>query len=188
MTYQVKVKSVKTGIVGEVFNNRRPGETGIEIEDYFKGEGWNLQNGEGADCLDYGIEIKSRNINSRSAYTIGRMSPEKIIDTPYKDSPIRDKLRSQLKVTHNDGYVTSAEIFDLTHPYIQERLREAYEDGREQLANGKTKNYIKCKGWGFFEKASTESSYQFRLTPKEMRNLEAAVKNVSAFDSHFSQE
>ena len=102
------------------------------------------------------------------------MLPEDIKVTPYPKSPIYDKVQQQLRVKTQDQVIVSADMYDFSNPYIQQKIEESYEAARAKIIAGDDSNYISGGPFGYFERTNpkTSRSYDFRLTNGAMQKLE----------------
>lgn len=169
-----KIKQVKN-LVGQPVPPKTHGAAGRAIEKMMEAQGWPMdRHGQGVDVPAYGFEVKSRDIGSTSAQNIGKMLPEDIKVTPYSKSPVHDKVQQQLRVKTQDQVIVSADMYDFTNPFIQQKLEESYEAGRAKIIAGDDSNYIYGGPYGIFERTSPETSrsYEFRLTDSAMQKLE----------------
>ena len=85
--------------------------------------------------LPGGIEIKSRKSTTDAMHTIGTMTYDDIIKTPWNKTPFRQKLQKQYRVTIHKNELTGEidtfdKIVDFSSPEIQSKLEEAYERNR----------------------------------------------------------
>jgi hypothetical protein len=109
---KAKVISLKAKLVGETVPPKTHGAAGRDIENQLRAQGFPLSNQSGPDLPTVGLEVKSRDIDSTSAQSIGTMLPEDIIRTPYPESVICEKLQQQYRVKHKDQVIVSAEVYD----------------------------------------------------------------------------
>jgi hypothetical protein len=90
-----------------------------------------------------GIEVKSRKATTNCMHTVGTMTYDDIINTPWDQIPLKNKLQKQYRVTIDKDETTDTinaigKVVDLTDPEIQERFKKAYEKNRAVLiAQGK---------------------------------------------------
>jgi hypothetical protein len=170
-----KIRKIKTNLIGTNVPHRASGRTGKFIEDIHAKAGMAVQPGKGPDYPDYNLEMKSKSTESTSAFSIGRMTKNDILNTDYKDSNIKNKMQHQYHVYHTDGVIVKQEVYDFTSEFIQEEIETAYETARKKLANGDA-GWVKGSKFGHFE-ANTDDpdSYQFRVPVGAMQTL----KNIS---------
>jgi hypothetical protein len=169
-----KIKQVKH-LVGQSVPPKTNGAAGREIEEIMVAHGWPMdRHGQGIDVPAYGFEVKSRDLDSTSAQSIGKMLPEDIKVKSYSESPIHDKVQQQLRVKTQDQVIVSADMYDFSNPYIQEKIEESYESARAKIIAGDESNYIPGGPFGYFERTNpkTSRSYDFRLTDSAMTKLE----------------
>ena len=91
----LKTKNLKNAIKGKQIPLDE-GNVGYWVEDQLEENGYNVNRGKGIDLPDYKVEVKTRCVNSSSAHTIGRMTTEDIINTPYSQSHIKEKIQQWL--------------------------------------------------------------------------------------------
>jgi len=169
-----KIKQVKH-LVGRTVPPKTNGAAGRAIEEMMEAQGWPMdRHGPGVDVPAHGFEVKSRDVDSTSAQNIGKMLPEDIKVTPYSESPIHDKIQQQLRVKTQNQVIVSADMYDFTNPFIQQKIEESYEAARAKIIAGDDSNYIYGGPYGIFERTSpkTSRSYDFRLTDGAMTKLE----------------
>jgi len=189
----MNVTKIKKGIaVGtEIPMRQNSGNVGYWIEEQLADNGYKINSGIGPDLADYGVEVKSRKIESTSPHTVGSMRISDIISTSYDQSPIKEKFQRQYRVKYSDEaqIVTEERVYDLSDDFIQDQIREAYETGRKKIAqneiDGYHPPYVKGTSWGNFEITESCSSYRFRIPDYIMRKIEKVVKNSNHFDNLF---
>jgi len=177
----IKTKSLKKAISK---NTQVPVEIeniGYWAEDYLEENGYNINRGAGVDLPDYNVEIKTRCVNSKSAHTVGRMTTEAIINTPYTQSPVKDKIQQQYRVEYdNEGTIVSNEIYDFSEDWIQDLIKQSYEAGRQEIAQGMAgKNNTKTHGVGVFQRDKNKEQWQFRITKTGMEKIKSMSKQKS---------
>jgi hypothetical protein len=171
---KVKITSLKTTLVGESVPPKTYGAAGRDIENQLRAQGFPLSNQPGADLPTVGLEVKSRDIDSTSAQSVGAMLPEDIIKTSYRDSLICDKLQQQFRVKTKDQIIVSAEVYDFSAPYIQEKIEASYEAARQKITAGDRSKYISGGPYGYFERTVKGSrSYQFRVSNNAVKKIES---------------
>lgn len=167
--------AANTALVGAsvIDGKTETGEIGRMIEDKLDEANYVIDRDGTVDLPGLGLEVKSRKKGSICAHSIGSMTVENILKTPYEQSTICCKLQRQYRVKHNEIIITEAEVFDFTDPYIQTKIKLAYEHGRTLMAAGKFDQL--CRGhatwWGYWEKKNN-NSYAFRIRDKAMRGME----------------
>lgn len=189
----INIRKINAGVpVGtEVPERQHYGNVGRWVEHKMREQGWNVTDSEGPDMPEVGIEIKSRKVESSSHHTVGTMSIDKIICTPYDLSPVKDKFQKQYRVHYSDeGQVVVAEgLMDFSDDYIQDKIREAYEAGRRQIIKNQKQGirlpYIKGTEWGHFEIVQDRNSYRFRIPNHSMKKIETISKNSNIFNALF---
>jgi hypothetical protein len=182
-----RVVKLKANMVGKSVPSNMNGAAGRYIHEELGKQGYPMSNAPGADIPEIETEVKTRDLDAVSAHTVGRMTSEDIIVTPYRDSLVYAKLQRQYRVKTKDRVVVSDRVYDFSKPHIQEKIEQCYEAARQKIINGDESNYISGGYFGFFERqVNGPRSYQFRLTDGAMKKLEAMSR--STFHKHFTWE
>lgn len=168
MTMKPKIVKINKSLVGKSVPHRATGVTGQYVEKLHAEIGMPVQPGKGPDYPNHDLEMKSKDVDSTSAWAIGTMTREDIINTPYKNSPIKDKLQQHYHVYHKDSVITDQKLYDFRSDYIQERFEEAYEESRQKIINGES-GYVSGTTYGYFE--AKNSGYQFRISVSAMEKI-----------------
>jgi hypothetical protein len=183
----IKVKKLKTSLKGRKVSTNKNGSAGRQIENLVEQDGFIINRGKGCDLQlapDASVEIKTRDLSATSPQSVGAMKLDAIKVTPYKVSPIYDKIQQQYRVKTKDRVVVTDEIYDFSGWSVQSLIEEAYEEARKQIIAGNTSDYIYGTKWGYFERTNKKShSWQFRLSDGAMKKLEQLSK--STFDNIF---
>ena len=135
-TKKVRVKSLKVDLSKVPFKDPskvNDGTNGKILEQAMKKQGFPIDSKGTIDLPSIDVEIKTRSANTNSHHTIGTMTFDDIINTPWDETPFKQKLQKQYRVTIRENASASGKIVDLSHPEIQKHLEEAYEDCRYQL-------------------------------------------------------
>lgn len=177
------IKSFKPAkhLIGIRLPTNQDGHAGREVERILEEMGVPINRGAGPDILQFGLEIKTRKLSATSAQTVTAMHPDDIINTPYFESPVYQKIRQQLRIyTDDNNVIVKAEVFNFDQSQIQELLEEAYEHGRKIITNNPNIGYTPySKQWGFFEQTKKDRpEYDFRITNTMMEGLEAMAKST----------
>ena len=185
---KVKVFKPAQMLIGQVVPTNQNGHAGRYVEHLIETMGVLVNRGHGPDFIDYGLELKTRDIDATSAQTIADMSVEDIINTPYKDSHVFKKFQQQLRVYIKDNVIISAEVYDFSHSSIQEIIQRAYDHAKKQLIKCKDLERTKYKGfYGFFERVNPDrKTLSFRLSKSDMESLESMAK--STYKNLFNEE
>lgn len=163
-------------------------------ENTVKEAGYNVDSVGTVDLPDLGVEMKSRDRQSKAPHTVGSMKVKDIINTPYDVSPIKEKFLQQLRIKHDQTYqvVTETKVYDFSFDRIQKLIEEAYEHGRAVMTTMSTNNddiptYIPPLGnIGYFEKTSIKkNSFSFRLRDSGMKDLELMALSGKTFQKFF---
>ena len=184
---KAKVVRLKANMVGRSVPSNFGGAAGRDVENKLREQGFPISNAPGPDIPEIEMEVKSRDLDATSAQTIGRMTREDITSTPYRESVIHKKLQQQYRVKTKDQVIVSAEVYDFSAAYIQEKIENCYEAARKKIINGEHGDYISGGYYGFFERmVDGPRSYQFRFTDGAMKKLEAMAR--STFSKLFTSE
>jgi len=135
----VKIKSLKVNLSNIDFidpDQVNDGTNGKILEQEMMRQGFPIdQNG----TIDLpGIEVKSRKASTDAMHTIGTMTYDDIVATPWDQTPFKKKLQTQYRVTINkdefEGDVSATgKVVDFSNPEIQKELEDAYEKCRAEL-------------------------------------------------------
>lgn len=161
------------------------GANGYLVEDILERAGLPIDREDTTDLP--GMEVKTMTEKPKSPHTIGRMTYNKIVKTPWSKSPVKKKMDRQYQVViakspvTGQGRVKEDRVVNYNHPSVQRELESAYEDCRRQLAAIGPNNHATVKsGPAIFEyrpnKSGGGNGYQFRLSVKGMRNLTGAAR------------
>lgn len=176
-----KVKQFKLSkhLIGVSVPQTKDGHAGRYVEDLIESMGVPINRGEGCDIKDYGLEVKSRDLDATSAHTVCKMNPEDIKSTSYRNSKVFKKFQQQLRVKIKDSKIVSAEVYDFSPLQIQELIEEAYSVAQTKIINGTEEDYISGTHWGYFERTSKDrKEYDFRIACGAMEELEAMAKST----------
>jgi len=179
----IKLKSVKhTMKPGTVIPmEQNCGNIGRWVENEIEKGGHRLNKGKGLDLVDLATEIKTRMRSSNSPHTVGASTIKDIISTEWKDSHLRGKLQTQLRITYDKDVTTcknvvkSEQIYDFTSLKIQDNLEKAYKNIQNILENGISdeRTYIRHVGdWMQLEKQSN-TSWELRIPNDIMERMES---------------
>lgn len=156
------------------------GANGYLVEDILEQSGFPIDREDTTDLP--GIEVKTMVEKPKSSHTVGRMTYNKIVKTPWAKSAVKKKLDRQYQIiiakspVDGSGRVKEDRVVNYDHPAVQRELEAAYEDCRRQLTENGPNNHMTVKsGPAIFEyrpnKSGGGNGYQFRLSVKGMRNL-----------------
>jgi hypothetical protein len=193
----VRVKEVKVDFSDLYFPNAKEcidGSMGIAIEKAMEEQGFKISKGT-IDIEEYQLEIKTRKKSSSSPHTVGTMTLKDIIDTPWDQTPFKQKLQNQFRVTIDDeiGRVCDQRVVHLSDdPDIQKELEKSYENARTilterynatgQIPKGTIKN---SDDIGLLEHRSG-SQYAYRITDSGMKRFINMANTAPVFNSLFS--
>ena len=190
MKMSTKLKITKLGkaekaLVGMKVPKQKNGNIGRITEQVLKNNGYPFNNYAGADIPSIETEVKSKGIESNSAYKIGSMTLDDILKYPYDDSPLKEKLQNMFIVEHSQTFmkITNAQVYNYSKESIQEILRYAYDSARDIFIQGKYNNYVRGQdSWGYFEHQNS-NSWQFRIPVANMKKLMGMSKSTA--EKHF---
>jgi hypothetical protein len=162
------------------------GNNGRHFEREFS-KAYYVNTGKGKDLPNEDIEIKSRKNGSSSYHSVGTMTIEDIIKTPYEQSIIYEKFQRQVRVHYDNTrrIVTNSRVYDFTDPLIQDKVKEAYEKARQVFIDGYEGDWVRKSNWGLFERKRGYNSYTFRIPDKAMREFETISSNSRTFKNLF---
>lgn len=178
----VRVKNINVDLSAVKLNNPKEttdGSNGRLIEDALEDMGFPINRSATTDLPH--CEVKTKSKHSKADWSIGRMTYDAIVKTPWACSSVREKMQRQYQVTIAEnpsdasGVVVSAGVIDFSCNTIQEKLEAAYEDCRKQLIDNGPYNHGTVKSTltvAYFE-YKTGNSYQFRIKNASMRMLKS---------------
>lgn len=195
MTVKVNTISLKKGIqVGDDLmkngtHRDGPGKVGMIIEDILQDRGYQMNRGPGIDMVNEGLEVKSRNEDSTSNHSIGSMSAQSIINTPWKGSEMQKKTKRQLRVKWKDdngaAIVTESKVYDFSKNHIQSRLEQDYEHVREELRKGNGNSFISSPNKFIQLQKQKSDRYQVRIYNKAMKIMEDFDAKIKPLTDNF---
>ena len=170
-------------LIGRQLPDKHFGKAGRALEDILEDDfGITVNRGTGPDNPMFGIEYKTRDLDSTSAQTIASMSVSDIIKTPYRESVIFKKFQQQIRVKTKNTIIVEAELYDFRPEHIQDKIESAYEHARAQLVKNKDLQ-ITLSGpdsvgrWGYFENSNNrENIRSFRVSQSCMDDYESMAK------------
>lgn len=196
---KAKIKSLKVNLSNIDFadpDKVNDGRNGKILEQGMIRQGYPIDQNGTVDIPGVGIEVKSRKSSTGAMHTIGTMTYDDILVTPWDKTPFKQKLQKQYRVTINkdefEGDINATgKVVDLSNPEIQAKLKEAYERNRMYLIiqhgiiKGQT---IKAGGqYGKLEhkpgRSGTGRSYALRIPDSGMKKLLATAN--STFEALF---
>ena len=177
---KVRIFKPAQALIGQTVPTNQHGHAGRFVETLLESMGVEVNKGHGPDFLDYGLELKTRDIDATSAQTIADMSEEDIINTDYKDSHVFKKFQQQLRVYTKHNIIISADVYDFSHSTIQDLIERAYNHARNQLKQCSNLNRTEYKGfYGYFERVDpNRNTLSFRLAKSDMETLEGMAKST----------
>lgn len=181
---RIKVKKLNTGSNTLILPTQRKGNEGNVgkfYENHLVNRGFDMNANQGVDIPDLNVEVKTRNRDSKAPHTIGVMTYDNIVRTPYEQSVICQKLQQQNRMEYDNTFnvVTSESVFDFRDPDIQKRLKESYENARTILAQqgGPCHGTVVGGKYGMFEWKSG-NSYAYRISDSGMKKLKNMAKST----------
>jgi hypothetical protein len=181
---RIKVKKLNTGsetltLPTQCVGNE--GNVGKFYENHLANRGFYMNTGQGVDIPDLNIENKTRNRASKASHTIGTMTYDNIINTPYEQSTICQKLQQQNRVEYDNTFnvVTDESVYDFRDSEIQKRLKDSYENARSILRNQGASGPGTIVGgqYGVFEWKSG-NTYAYRIPDSGMKKMKVMAKST----------
>jgi hypothetical protein len=182
----VRVKNINVDLSTVTLNNPKEttdGSNGQLIENALEDMGFPVDRSATTDLP--GMEIKSKSLYSSADWSIGRMTYAAIVNTPWADSTVKEKMQKHYQVTIAEnpsdasGVVTNAKVVDFTNSGIQKKLEEAYEDCRRQLVENDSGNHFTVKSTIAYFEHKIGNSYQFRIRNSSMKKLVSLANAAS---------
>ena len=181
---RIKIKKLNTGSSDLVVPEQRKGNEG-NVGKWYEGhmarKGFRMNPGHGVDVPDLNLENKTRKRSSKAAHTTGTMTYDNIINTPYEKSSISQKLQQQNRMEYDNTFnvVTSESVYDFRDPYIQQKLKESYENARQILRNqgGPCPGTVIGGEFGVFEWKSG-NTYAHRIPDSGMKQMKSMAKST----------
>jgi hypothetical protein len=167
------------------------GNVGHWVESMIENSGLAINRGRGVDIPQLDKEVKTKNNESKSPYSIATMTVSEIIHTQYVDSLVYQKMQNHFTVEYNNSLrvVTKEDNIDFTDLSIQKLIKDAYEQARIIIAKnwscGDIAPYVNVTEYGQFEKVPNQDSYRFRIKVKAMNSLKGMSKSAAQFDKLF---
>jgi hypothetical protein len=167
-------------LIGEYLGTNQNGNAGRELENLLESWGLSINRGHGPDILIFRWELKSRDLDAISPHTIADMNIDDIRNCSYRNSHVRTKFQTQLRVYTRYGTIVDAGIYDFSDPDIQEIIEKAYEHARQQLIKDPSLECTRHAGfYAYFErKQNCETSYSFRVSYRDMPVLEGMARST----------
>lgn len=174
-----RVKIIKDNIaVGSpVPNFTQDHEAGRWVDQEMRSKGHVVDITGAVDMPEYGIDNKSRNVQSKAAWTIGSMTIENIIATPvWEHTRFYKKCKNQNQVKYNTDFmeIVDVSVVDMDIDLIQQNLKKDYHDLRQRVIEGDRSKEIKGS-WMIFDGYGHRDSYRMRITNRAMK----MIKNIS---------
>jgi hypothetical protein len=199
---KAKIKSLKVNLDNIDFvdpDKVNDGRNGKILEQEMIRQGYPIDQNGTVDMPGIGIEVKSRKSSTGAMHTIGTMTYDDILVTPWDKTPFKQKLQKQYRVTINkdefEGDINATgKVVDLSNPEIQAKLEEAYERNRMVLIiqNSIIKGQTVTAGgqYGKLEHkpgpSGTGRSYALRIPDSGMKKLLTTANSTfeALFDSN----
>jgi hypothetical protein len=181
---RIKVKKLNTGSADLTLPEQcsgNEGNVGRFYENHLANIGFPMNTGQGVDIPSLNIENKTRNRASKAPHTTGTMTYDDIINTPYEQSTICQKLQQQNRLEYDNTFnvVTNESVYDFRDSEIQERLKESYENARSILRQqgGPGPGTIVGGQFGVFEWKSG-NTYAHRIPDSGMKKMKVMAKST----------
>ena len=194
------VKEIKhRKIEPEEYAGKRPDERGRHFENVLEEHGHYVNRSAGVDLVALDTEVKTKDINSNSPWSIAAMTTDDVIHTSYKDSPVYEKMQRHLQQQHDKyGNTYGSKVYDFSHKQTQNKIEQSYEACRRELTeryiNGTASgwNNTKTHGIGCFQREKLEGQWReqwrFRISVNGMKNLISVADTRRQFDKFFDEE
>jgi len=181
----VKLNRAERELKGQLVPKEKYGNVGIHVELAMVDMDYELdRRSNGPDIPALRCETKTRKIGATSANTVGTMTLNDIVSTPYKESPIYKKFQFQFRVMHNQTFleIASSKVYDFTIPEIQKSVEHSYESTRQEIKEwykhpGRLPKYIRGKNAECYWELKDGESYAFRIPDGVMKKFET-LSNV----------
>lgn len=182
-------KTLSERLVGQVLPSTYQGASGRGLEDLIESMGIPINRGPGIDFPLMGEEFKSRDVDAISPQTIGTISYDNLIANTYEKTGIYKKFQKQRRAKTKDNVIISADVYDFSPEFIQEKVKEAYEIARSTLVewanthpNATAENmptYIAGTKWGYLERVDkTKKVFHYRVSSNAMKDFEKMSKST----------
>jgi hypothetical protein len=199
---KAKIKSLKVNLSNIDFadpDKVNDGRNGKILEQEMIRQGYPIDQSGTVDMPGIGVEVKSRKSSTGAMHTIGTMTYDDILVTPWDKTPFKQKLQKQYRVTidkekFTGGVSATGKIVDLSNPKIQKELEIAYENCRAELiAQGKIIKGQTITAGGQYGKLEhkpgpngTGKSYALRIPDSGMKKMLATANSTfsTLFDSN----
>jgi len=174
-----RVKIIKDNIVvgSSIPKFTQDHEAGQWVDQEMRSKGHVVDITGAVDMPEYGIDNKSRNVQSKAAWTIGSMTIENIIATPvWEDTRFYKKCKNQNQVKYNTDFmeIVDVSVIDMDIDLIQQNLKKDYNDLRQRVVEGDRSKEIRGS-WMIFDGYGHCDSYRMRITNRAMK----MIKNIS---------
>jgi hypothetical protein len=183
----------KTLTPGTVITADSDAARGMQVHDMVQDlYGTRMNPGRGADYPDTNHEIKSRKKGTNAAMSIGTMSIPEIIATPFKSSPIYNKLNTISEVTIQDtdratviGETELVKVYEMI-----DQLERDYETARRIFASGDTRPAnTKEAPFGYFEeiyrRTGNPNQRKFRIRSNGWNKIKTASRTADTRSKFF---
>jgi len=181
-------KKIAPGTPVPTTDNKIGNEVGLWAEDMFRELGYPINDGPGPDLP--GLEIKTRREGTTSPMSIGSMTANDIINTPWDLTDLKEKMQ-QIDITKWDediGITVGTDVIDLRSKDSQDRLRDAYEHARtiiknlQNLTDGEEVTCTDVYNDVYFEKRS-KNSWQMRISAAGLKRIKSRTGSESIFSN-----
>jgi hypothetical protein len=172
---------VRHHLLGRQLPSNQYGDAGRACEFLLESIGININRGAGCDIPEIGWEVKCRKGTATSAQTVTSMHPSNVIVTPYRLSPVYEKIQKQLRFTSNDlDIIIAIDLCDFDQPQIQDLIEIGYEHARSLIRANPNITYTPYEGfWGYFEKTKKDRpELDFRFADGDMEKLLAMTHST----------
>lgn len=183
----IKIVKVKTNLTGTVVPKQKrgnEGNTGRHIHGIL-----GIGGHKGPDIPKIPVEVKTRKKSSKAPHTVGTMTTDDILKSPWEDTNFASKCQHVQELIHDDTFsvnneVTSEKLYDFTKPSIQDLLKRDYEKCRSILAaNPNATGTIVGGPYGILEHKGG-NTWAHRIPDSGYKKLQGMATSV--FDDFFA--
>lgn len=180
----VKLPKADKALMGMSVPKEKHGNVAQLVQDTMIDLDYEFDTSGSVDIPKLKTEVKSKGVESRSAWSVGSMTLEDIISYDYDSSPLKEKIQTVYIVEHSQTFreVVSTRTLDFSKESIQEIIRYGYNSARDSFIEGDRSSYIKGKdAWCYFEnkkkKGVMTNSWALRIPVDKMKILEGMARS-----------
>ena len=190
----VNVTSLKKTIPhGTIITAGSDAARGMRVHDMAEELYGKMNRGRGADFPDVRNDIKSRKKGTNAAMSVGTMSIPEIIATPFKQSPLYEKLHTitEVSIDEDDFGIQRIGETEIVHVHeMTDEIERDYETCRALYAKGLTRPATtKEAPFGYFEEiyrdTGSPNQRKFRIRSTAWQKIKTASKTAEQRDKLF---